>query len=90
MKKLALLLASTLFVSATVPPAVHVNQIGYLPDAAKRAVVASASKTPLAWRLIDARGRSIAEGVTRVTGDDPVSGDHVHLVDLSQARAPGE
>ena len=90
MKKSVLLLASAILVSATAPTTVHVNQSGYLPDATKRAVVASASKTPLAWRLIDERGRSTAEGVTGIVGDDPVSGDHVHLVDFSQARAPGE
>ncbi|PAX06740.1 glycoside hydrolase family 9 protein [Sphingomonas lenta] len=90
MKKLAALLAAPLIVSATDPVAIHVNQLGYLPAGPKRAVVASPSRAPLAWRLLDARGRTAAQGRTTVAGDDAASGDHVHLADFGGVRAPGE
>lgn len=90
MKKLAFLLAAPALVGAAEPIAVHVNQLGYLPGAPKRAVVASPAAAPLPWRLLDGAGRAVARGETRVAGDDAASGDHVHLVDFGAVRAPGQ
>lgn len=88
-KHLILAIVAFTGVSANEPPRIHVNQIGFLPDGAKRAVVAAPSRAPLRWRLIDARNRQAASGMTTVFGDDPVSGDHVHRITFDQVRTPG-
>jgi endoglucanase len=74
--------------SATRVP-VRVNQTGYLPDAAKVAIVDHEASTPLGWEVRDAKGSVVASGSTRVKGDDAESGDHVHWVDFSEVREPG-
>jgi endoglucanase len=81
----AALLATSATASAQTEPVspIKLNQLGLLPDAAKHAVIAHASKQPLQWRLLDSTGRVQAQGVTRVFGDDAASGDHVHLIDFS-------
>lgn len=87
----ALLLAGG--ASATTEPApnpVRLNQLGFAPDAAKRAMVANASKSPLPWRVTDARGRTVASGKTRVFGPDRFSGENVHQVDFGGVRGAGE
>ena len=68
---------------------IRLNQLGFLPAGPKRAVVPNASKTPLAWKLVDSAGRTQATGVTRVFGPDKASGDHVHLVDFGSFRGSG-
>ena len=68
---------------------VKMNQLGLLPNAAKRAVVASPSKQPLQWQLLDSAGRTQAQGVTRVLGNDSASGNHVHLIDFSSFGKTG-
>ncbi|HEX6259302.1 MAG TPA: glycoside hydrolase family 9 protein, partial [Woeseiaceae bacterium] len=62
----------------------------FQPAGAKRAIIASPSTVPLAWQLVDSAGEVRAEGRTNVFGDDAVSGDHVHQVEFSRYRAPGE
>ena len=69
---------------------VRLNQLGFEPAAAKRAIAPNASRTPVRWRLVDARGRTRAQGATRVAGDDAASGEHVHQVDLSDFGAAGD
>jgi len=71
------------------PPAVRLNQIGFLPDGAKRAIVVSDAPEPLPWRLIAADGRVAASGQTRRIGSDAASGDSVHQLDMGAARRPG-
>lgn len=85
---IALVAASSI---GAAPPqaAIHLNQLGFLPDGAKRAIVAAASTTPLRWTARDARGGVVASGKTLLIGDDAASGDHVHLVDLARLTAPG-
>jgi endoglucanase len=75
--------------AANPAPAIRLNQIGFLPDSAKRAVVASPSTKPLQWRVVDARGKTAAKGATTVVGPDAASGDHVHLVSFDSVTAPG-
>ncbi len=70
--------------------AVRMSQIGFAPGAPKRAVVADASASPLAWRLLGPSGDVVAEGRTRVFGQDRYSGEHLHLAEFSEARAVGE
>jgi endoglucanase len=71
-------------------PGVLVNQVGYLPGAAKVATVKSGAKEPQAWRLLDASGKPVAEGKTTPFGRDAASGDDVQLVDFSAFKTPGQ
>ncbi len=71
-------------------PKVLVNQLGYLPGAAKIATVKTSAKEPQAWQLVDASGATLAEGKTTPFGRDAASGDDVQLVDLSSFKQPGQ
>lgn len=81
--------ALTIGAAGDAGPAIRLNQIGFLPDTVKRAVVASDSTVPLRWRVIDAQGKTAAEGQTTVVGADRASGDNVHLVRFDQVTKPG-
>ena len=89
----AALFACLASVSAPAEPVspVKLNQVGLLAGAAKRAVIADPAKQPLRWTLVDSAGRTQAQGVSHVFGDDPASGDHVHLIDFSgfEQEGPG-
>jgi endoglucanase len=81
---------AALVIGASNPvPATRLNQLGFLPDTTKRAVVATESTVPLRWRVLDANGRTAAEGRTTVIGADAASGDRVHLVSFDGVTAPG-
>jgi beta-xylosidase len=69
---------------------IRLNQLGFLPDGPKRALLPSDSATPLHWALNDRWGVSRASGDTLVIGDDPASGEHLHLIDFSNWREPGD
>ncbi|WP_329114317.1 glycoside hydrolase family 9 protein [Streptomyces sp. NBC_01465] len=68
---------------------VRVNQYGYTTSGPKKASVVDDSTTPVPWRLLNASGTAVAEGRTRVQGEDAESGDHVHLADFSKVRTVG-
>ncbi len=70
-------------------PTVRVNQVGYLPDRRKRAIIVNASTSPLAWALRDSAGTEVASGVTTVFGADRASGDHLHSADFSSFATTG-
>lgn len=73
------------------PSPVRVNQVGYLTAADKIATVVAAPASPLSWQLRGAQdGAVVASGTTRVHGNDPASGDHVHQADFSSVTRPGE
>jgi endoglucanase len=83
-------LAAALLLGAAAPAnPVHMNQLGFLPDGPKRAIVADPSDAPLAWRLLDGNGRRVAEGKTEMFGADPQSGEHVHRVAFTAPRGGG-
>jgi endoglucanase len=69
------------------PPRMRVNQIGYLPELPKWAVLVSDSPTPESWQLHDAAGKVRLQGESTVVGLDPSSGDRVHQIDFSSFRA---
>ncbi|WP_220036928.1 glycoside hydrolase family 9 protein [Paenibacillus sambharensis] len=83
----ALLPASVL--ADTDPSPVRVNQVGYLPGADKVATIVSPSSMPLKWELRAGSGTVVAEGQTRVFGNDRASGDHVHQADFSSVTVKG-
>lgn len=70
-------------------PAIRVNQVGYFPSQPKRAVFRSASLQPATWTLLDADGSTVLSGETTVVGEDSASGDPVHRIDFSEAKATG-
>lgn len=72
-----------------VPP-VRLNQLGLLPYGPKRAIVPNAATAPLPWRLTDLAGRTVAQGMTQVHGNDPASGEHVHVVHFGAYEGSGE
>ena len=70
-------------------PAIKVNQVAYVPSAAKRASVTSDSATPLPWTLRNASGQSVATGQTAPRGADALAGESVHVIDFSSYSTPG-
>ena len=81
--------ALSFLVAASAPAPIRLNQIGLLPDGPKRAIMANGAKTPLAWRLVDATGRTHSSGRTQLFGQDRWSGEHVHRIDFSSFRRAG-
>lgn len=71
-------------------PAIRLNQLGFLPDGPKRAILPNVATAPLHWRLLDAAGRERLAGETVVTGDDAASGEHLHRIDFGAFDATGE
>lgn len=72
-----------------VVPNVLVNELGYLPGAAKVATVKTTAPAPLDWELVSASGSSVAKGKTTVFGPDAASGDSVHEIDFSNVKLVG-
>ena len=91
LRAVALGLAAILLVAAeeAPQPVIRMNQLGFQAGSAKRAIAADPSTTALPWTVIGPRGQALARGETRLYGNDPVSGDHVHQIDLSAVRIPG-
>ena len=72
------------------PPKLLVNQLGYLPGAAKVATLVTSEAAPLDWQLLDSAGKSLAQGKTTPFGKDAASGEQVQLVDFSSFKAAGQ
>ncbi len=72
------------------PRPIRLNQTGLEANGPKRAMLADPSKIPLDWTLLDASGAVAAQGKTKVFGDDAASGEHVHQIDFSSVRRPGD
>lgn len=70
-------------------PAIRVNQLGYLPNTAKRATLKTASRTPIDWELVAADGSVALRGKSQVHGEDRDSGEYVHVIDFSSLTKPG-
>ncbi len=68
---------------------VRVNQLGYLPDGPKNATVVSDATEPLAWRLEDSSGATVASGDATPAGLDPSSQLTVQTIDFSSFRTVG-
>src|SRR5262245_5045477 len=69
---------------------VRLNQVGYLPQASKIAIVESDERSPLAWQVVDAAGGVVASGKTQPRGPDAESGDDVQWADFSSVTRPGK
>jgi endoglucanase len=71
-------------------PGIRLNQLGFYTAGAKHAIYPAQSTAPLDWELVDGAGRRRVSGRTRVFGDDPVSGEHVHRLDFSDFQEEGQ
>ncbi|WP_050753431.1 glycoside hydrolase family 9 protein [Pseudobacteroides cellulosolvens] len=77
---------------------IRVNQLGYLPQASKKATlkVDSGTVEPIDWQLKDSKGAVVASGKTKPFegqgegGIDLASGDRVHIIDFSNYFRPGK
>jgi endoglucanase len=70
--------------SPDAPSPIRLNQLGLLPDAPVHAIFSNSSNRPLRWTLRDSAGATLEQGQTRVFGNDPLSGEHVHRIDVSR------
>ncbi|MCL4265379.1 MAG: glycoside hydrolase family 9 protein [Anaerolineae bacterium] len=70
-------------------PNVRVNQVGYLPQAVKRATISNTATLPLTWTLYDVTGTAVITGSTTVHGLNVASDEHVHIADFSAYQTPG-
>ncbi|PMJ88753.1 glycoside hydrolase family 9 protein [Vibrio sp. 10N.261.55.A7] len=61
----------------------RVNQVGFLPNADKKAFFVSESNEALRWKLFDANGINIDVGRTLPFGLNRASGEMIHQIDLS-------
>ena len=65
---------------------VFVNQVGFLPGSAKKAVLNFAAPE---YKVIDDRGKSVFDGKTRHFGPDEISGEDTYVADFSNLTKPG-
>jgi endoglucanase len=70
-------------------PRVRVNQVGYLPSGPKGATLVSDAPEPVAWQLVDAKGKVALHGVSQPRGLDPTSGLSVHEIRFDSFRGHG-
>ncbi len=68
--------------------AIHVNQVGYLPNSVKRAIVTEGGHD---FYLVEAKtGKIVYQGKVEVGKFDENSGDNVNYADFSEYTTPGE
>jgi endoglucanase len=67
-------------------PAIRVNQLGYLPERAKIAVLVMDATRPQAWKLVNGSGQILAQGEAEAHGADATSGDRVQIIDFTEFR----
>ncbi|MBQ8928336.1 MAG: glycoside hydrolase family 9 protein [Oscillospiraceae bacterium] len=65
------------------------NQVGYFPNAAKRATLLETGDKALEYWLIDESGSTVYTGESRPMGFDKDSGDTVHVLDFSDFNGSG-
>ncbi|MHB8061890.1 MAG: glycoside hydrolase family 9 protein, partial [Ruminiclostridium sp.] len=68
---------------------IRVNQEGYFPELSKVATLVSSSTSPVAWKLVNSAGATVAQGQSTVKGADHASGDNVHIIDFSSYKTEG-
>ncbi|KNY28560.1 glycoside hydrolase family 9 protein [Pseudobacteroides cellulosolvens] len=77
--------------TATPARDIRVNQLGYFPNAAKKAtfkVNQGASTTT--WQLKNSSGTVVASGTTQPYGPDHASGEELQIIDFSDYTTPGK
>jgi endoglucanase len=71
-------------------PRIRVNEVGYLPDEPKSAILKVTAQTPLDWQLLDAANAVVASGKTRPAGEDVAAGELAQVIDFSAFKTPGK
>jgi endoglucanase len=71
-------------------PVIRLNQLGFAPVGAKRALLVDPARAPVEWRLLDAGGALVLRGRTQVIGADRASGEMLHLIDFGGVAATGD
>ncbi|KNY28342.1 glycoside hydrolase family 9 protein [Pseudobacteroides cellulosolvens] len=71
---------------------IRVNQLGYYPNAAKKATlkVKSTQTSSVDWQLKNSSGTVVASGTTKPFGFDEASDEIVHIIDFSDYNTPGK
>ncbi|WP_167334180.1 cellulase N-terminal Ig-like domain-containing protein [Brevundimonas nasdae] len=88
----AMTLLST-FGSVQAEPAavvVRMSQVGFETQGPKTATVQDDATRPLPWRILNRSGAVVAQGVSKVFGQDAASGQSVHTVDFQSLQTDGE
>ncbi|MDX3092684.1 glycoside hydrolase family 9 protein [Streptomyces sp. ME02-6978a] len=70
-------------------PRVRVNQVAYLPAGPKNATLVTDATARLPWQLRNAKGATVARGLTVPRGVDASSGQNVHSIDFGSYRRHG-
>lgn len=70
--------------------AVRMSQVGFETQGPKMATVEDAASRPLPWRIMDASGARVAQGVSKVFGPDAASGQSVHTIDFQSLHTDGD
>ena len=69
---------------------VQMSQVGFETQGPKTATVPDNAARPLPWRVVDRAGAVVAQGVSKVFGQDAASGKSVHTVDFQSLQTDGE
>ncbi|MDP4182679.1 MAG: glycoside hydrolase family 9 protein [Bacillota bacterium] len=71
---------------------IRVNELGYFPNAAKKATlkVSDGTTGTTTWQLKNSSGSVVASGTTTAYGKDHASGESVQIIDFSSYTTPGK
>jgi len=70
---------------------IRVNQLGYYPNAAKKATLkVNQGSSTSTWQLKDSSGKVVHSGTTLPYGPDHASGENVQIIDFSDYKTPGK
>lgn len=84
----SLLFTATITAAALNPNPIRVNQVGYLPNAAKTASVEQSAWSKK-YTLTDDKGRKVWKGKATRTATSPWSGKQRAIIDFSEVTTPG-
>ena len=70
--------------------AVRMSQVGFETQGPKTATVEDRATRPLPWRVVDPAGATVAQGTSKVFGQDAASGQVVHTVDFQSLQTDGD
>ncbi len=69
---------------------VRVNQLGYFPNADKKATYATDEEKPaMEFRVVDKDGEPVLKGTTVPAGFDEAAGEYCQIIDFSEVKTPG-
>ena len=69
---------------------VRLNQIGYYPNAIKKATyVTTEDKKSISFKIVDQDGKTVYNGKSTPAGLDTASKEYCHVIDFSAVKTPG-